>query len=60
MITAFLWYFVYRKFRKSKLRAPVILQVLFHNPSVENKLIFFYNKFTPASNNKAKMLNDES
>ena len=54
-----------------KQRAPVKLQVLygenpgirfslFHCPCVENKLIFFHNKFTPASNNQAKMLNDES
>ena len=56
---------------KREQRAPVKLQVLygenpgirfslFHCPCVENKLIFFHNKFTPASNDKAKMLNDES
>ena len=39
--STFLWYFVYGKFRKSKLRAPVTLQVLFHSPGVENKLNFF-------------------
>ena len=47
-------------FKCSMVKTLAFLSASFNVHVWKTNWFFFYNKFTPASNNKAKMLNDES